>query len=202
MLPNRREFLIGVLLAAAGLAAWWYRSSAPPTSVPVPRSERAPDYIVDDLTALTMDALGRPQRRLATPRLRHFADDDSSELATPRLVLLEDNAPPWHLSAEQGWVLAGGNEVLLQGAVRAERARATGIEPVVMTTSAMLLLPDNDYAETERFVEIESGEDWITAVHGMQAWFGEDLRVRFFGRTRALLDVVEPKVAPATESSP
>jgi lipopolysaccharide export system protein LptC len=201
MLPSRRELLIGLLLAAAGLAAWWYRLSAPPEPTRVPSAERTPDYIVDDLTALTMDAFGRPQRRLATPRLRHFADDDSSELETPRLVLLDDDAPPWHVRSEWGWVLAAGNEVLLQGAVRAERASAPGIEPLTMTTSALLLLPDDDYAETDRFVEIENGDDWITAVHGMQAWFGEDMRVRFFGRTRALLDRVESSAAPASDSS-
>lgn len=201
MWPSRRELLIGVLLAAAGLAAWWSRMSAPPETARAPIAERTPDYVVDDLTALTMDALGRPQRRLATPRLRHFADDDSSELETPQLVLLDDDTPPWHVTAERGWVLAGGNEVLLQGAVRAERASAPGIEPVIMTTSALLLLPDDDYGETDRFVEIESGDDWVTAVHGMQVWFGEDMRVRLFGRTRALLDVVETTAATDSDIS-
>ncbi len=179
-----RELIVGAALALLGLFAWWYSTSFGPEPEPVPASARKPDYVVEDLVGVTMDANGRPARRLETPQLRHYPDDDSSELDAPRLLIFDDEAPPWRVRSERAWVSADGNEVLLEGAVRAERDAAPNLEPMLLVTSEMLLLPDSDYAETDHFAELERGNDWVTANDGLQLWFAEPMRIRLFGRTR------------------
>ena len=195
----RREIVIGVLLAATGLLAWWYRASLAPEPQAPPSAQRRPDFVVERLTAVTMDQLGKPERHLSTPELRHYPDDGSSELDTPVLTLFDPPAPPWRAQARSGWVSADGKEWLMQGPVRIERDAAPGFTPVVLTTSELLVLPDNEYAETDRFVELESRDDWVTAKDGMQAWFGQRMRVRFFGRTRARVALDETLAAPSAD---
>ena len=192
---TRREVVIVLLFAALGLLAWWYRTTidiAPDARAP---GERRPDYIVEDLSAVSMNEQGRPERRIHTPLLRHYPDDDSSELQSPVLWVLADDAPPWQANAEQAWVSADAEEILLQGQVTVEREGTAAVAPVRLKTSELLLLPDRDYAETDRFVEIESRDDWITATDGMRAWLGPPLRVRFFGRTR-IYDAPDPAPDP------
>lgn len=46
------------------------------------------------------------------------------------------------------------------------------------------MLHEVGYAETDRFVELERGEDWLTAVDGVQLWFERPMRSRYFGRVR------------------
>jgi len=179
-----RELIVGAALALLGLFAWWYSAAFGPEPEPVPASARKPDYVVEDLVGVTMDANGRPARRLETPQLRHYPDDDSSELDAPRLLIFDDEAPPWRVRSERAWASADGTEVLLEGAVRAERDAAPNLEPMLLITSEMLLLPDSDYAETSRFAELERGNDWVTANDGLQLWFAEPMRIRLFGRTR------------------
>lgn len=194
---SNRELYVGAVLALLALAAWWYSAAPVPAPEIVPASERKPDYVVDDLNGLTMDVSGRPSRRLETPQLRHFPDDGSSELDTPVLVVFDDEALPWRIRAEHGWVSADGDEILLQGAVRIERAAAANLESLVLVTSELLFLPDADYAETDRYAELERGEEWATAKDGMQIWLGEPMRLRLFGRTRMRFGVDEDSQVPA-----
>ncbi|KAA6186039.1 LPS export ABC transporter periplasmic protein LptC [Thiohalocapsa marina] len=201
-LSGRRPWLVGLLLAAAGLAAWWYRQPGPAPDTATATAGTTPDYVVEGLTAVTMDEFGRPQRRLTTPRLRHYAEADSSELDTPQLVLLEEGAPPWIVRSERGRVLDNGDEVVLQGAVRAERAAFGSNEAVTLTTSELLILPDVHYAESDQPVRLESGRDWIDASEGMRLWFAEPMRTQLFGRARALMHVAESATTPADAAVP
>lgn len=185
-----RELILGALLAALGLLAWWYSEALTPKPPLEPAAGRKPDYTAEEVTGVTMDLNGLPARRLETPRLRHYPDDGSTEFDTPSLWIFDAPAPPWRVRAERGWASAEGDELLLQGLVRAERDATDDLQPIVVTTSDMLLLPDAEYAETDRHVELERGQDRLSANDGMQLWFGEPMRIRLFGRTHAR---IEPK---------
>jgi len=197
MMLARREVAMALLLALSGALAWWLqREARPPPPAPEP-TERRPDYIVEGLSALTMDTAGRPDRRLTANELRHYPDDGSSELDDPRLLVYDDDAPPWQARADTGWINADGDEVLLQQRVRLERDATDTAAPLVLRTSEMLVLPETDYAETARFVEIDSGDDWVTAQHGMRAWLGEAVRVKLSGRVRARYGGPDPAAGEA-----
>jgi lipopolysaccharide export system protein LptC len=187
LFPTRRELSVGGLLVAIALLAWWYSATRTPESAVATDTQRRPDFVVENLTGVTMGMNGRPARLLATPLLRHYPDDQSSEMETPVMTVFSEDAPPWIISSERGWISADGDELLLQGAVRAERASAPGLAPMVLLSSEMLVLPEVDYAETDRFAELERGDDWVTARDGMQVWFGEQMRVKLFGRNRTRL---------------
>jgi lipopolysaccharide export system protein LptC len=179
-----REVLIALLLAAAGLAAWWYRGAHRPDVGPAVPQHGRPDYVVEQVAAVTMSEHGEPIRRLWAVELRHFPGDTGSELDAPVLRLLEPAQPDWVIRAERAWVSAEGDEVLLEGRVLADRAANADAPPTRIFTSELLVLDDAGYAETDRAVELERGEDWLTAVDGMQLWFKTPMRSRFFGRVR------------------
>ena len=187
LFPTRRELIVGGSLVAIALLAWWYSASRAPETAVATNAQRRPDYVVENLAGVTMGATGRPARLLATPLLQHYPDDESSEVETPVMTVFSEDAPPWVIRSERGWISADGDELLLQGAVRAERASAPDLAPMVLVSSEMLVLPDVDYAETDRFAELERGDDWVTAKDGMQVWFGEQMRVKLFGRNRTRL---------------
>lgn len=197
MTLSTRELLVALLLAAAGLAAWWYRGSQQLEPEPASRHQGRPDYVVEQVAAVMMSETGRPARRLQSPELRHYSGDAGSELDMPVLRLLEPDAPDWVIRAERAWFSADGAETLLEGPVHAERAAAAGEPPIRIHTSELLLLDGAGYAETDRFVEIERGEDWLTAVDGMQFWYQAPTRSRWFGRVRQRMAVAAAEPQPA-----
>lgn len=200
MTLSTRELVMAVALAAAGLAAWWYRAGGPPEVAPSVPQQGRPDYLVEQVAAVTMSADGEPLRRLRAPQLRHYAQDGGSELDAPVLRLLEPGQPEWVIRAEQAWVSATGEEVLLEGRVIAERAASIEQPSMRILTSELLLLEATGYAETDRFVELERGDDWLTAVEGMQLWLETPARSRFFGRVRQHLAFAEASAPRGTQA--
>lgn len=210
LLAQHRQRLLAVVLLLLGVLAWWVARQGP---VPEQRGRvsdaRQPDYVVDGLSARIFDQDGRLSRRVDAVQLRHYPQDDSTELDEPRLVLHvapeagsgdsgsgDFLAPPWHLRARHGWVASEGEQVILQGEVWASRAAAGSGERVEFRTSEIALFPSQEYAETDRFVAFETGTDRLTAVNGMRFWYGESQRARFIGRVRARILGESPAGSP------
>lgn len=185
-----------LLLVAGGLAWWWQRQPPPP--VPDASALRYPDFVVDGLRALTLDGNGHPSRRLWATQVRHYADDGSSELDRPVLVVFDQAAdgsplPPWIAHGNSGWITEAADEVLLQGDVVVERPAAT--PPLRLTSEELLVLPDFDYAETAAFARLTADPDWVTAASGLRVWFSEPMRAKLFGRVHASR-APQPAAAP------
>ena len=74
---------------------------------------------------------------------------------------------------------------MLEEDVWLRRAATAQSAPIELRTSELFILPEVDYAETGRFVEIKREQDWITGADGMRAWLGGTTRIQLFGRARA-----------------
>jgi lipopolysaccharide export system protein LptC len=184
-----RQRILTLVLALVGGAAWWQQSGQGPEPPRPVQRERQPDYTVERFSALVLDPAGQPARRLSAREMRHCADDDSSELDLPELILYRPDSPPWDIRSETGWVSGDGDRVLLHGQVSADREGRGDVRPIQLRTSEMLILPRLDYAETDMPVAIDSDADWLRST-GMQVWFADKaLRARFLGRARGRFDV-------------
>jgi lipopolysaccharide export system protein LptC len=179
---SARQRVLALVLTLVGGAAWWQQYGQPPEATPTGVRERRPDYTVDGLPATAMDTTGRPVRQLTADAMRHYSDDDSSELDRPVLILYRSDGPPWNIRSDTGWISGDRERVLLHGQVVADREGRGEARPVHLTTSELLVRPRQEYAETAMPVKLTSGEDWLTST-GMQAWYGESvMRARFLGR--------------------
>lgn len=192
--PTPRQIALALLLATIGAASWWWRAPPEPSADASIANDRQPDYTVEELLAVTMDAEGLPSRRLRAARLRHYPDD-TSELDAPRLWFRPPQAPSWNISAEHGWIGPAGEEVRLHGDVVAIRDGAADMPPVILQTSAIRVLPKTHDAQTDQFVEIVRATDWITAERGLEGQFGATPHLRLFGRVRARIHPA-PLAAP------
>jgi len=181
-----RSRILALILAAVAAFAWWKRPVVEPDDrQSAEPQQRQPDYTVDRFTATVMDDTGVPERRLTAWELRHYPDDDSTELEQPLLTLFKDAAPPWLVRSNTGWISADGAEVLMRGKVYIDRERSPTIRPVHLSTRELLVRPDEEYAETDRPIIATSQSDWLTSANGGRIWFGESLRIELAGSVRA-----------------
>lgn len=206
--PN--SLLVALLLASLGALVWWLNQLQPDDGQLELTHRREPDYVADRIRAVVMDEQGRPDRLLLAEQLRHYPNDDSSELDHPYMELYsDDGTPPWEVQSRRGHISADADEVRLIDAVTVDRAAAPGLKPFALRTSELLVRPDEHYAETDRFVYIVSNQDWVTA-NAMRAWFPDTgSRVKLLERVKGLFESREataqtppgPVASPSTSQS-
>jgi len=204
LMASSRQRLLLVLLAGLAAFAWWLGIPRDSGRVTEDLPSRQPDHQVEGLKITTMDEDGLPRRRLIAREARHYPGGEGSELDEPRLTLFTPTGPPWLLRSERGWVAEKGEEVRLLGAVFLDREATGESPPLRVETREVFIWPDDHYARTEHPLHAISGPDWLDSASGGEAWFGEDLRARLFGRV--LMEYgLQPKpepAGPATEETP
>ena len=199
-----RQRLLPVLLALLAILAWWLSLTreGPRLAQDAPPGE--PDQVVEGLRITTLDEAGRPQRRLVAREARHYPGGAGSELDAPRLTLFTAEGPPWRLKSERGWVAEEAAEIRLRGEVFLDREAWRDSPPVQITTQELQVWPQEHYGRTQTPLRATRGADWLTSVGGGEAWFGETLRARLFGRVSLEFhpppraDSAPPEASPLT----
>ena len=187
-----RQGVATILLGLLAAVAWWLLESQPEQAeVPVTRS-RAPDYLASDIDAVQTGEDGRPSRRLVAREMRQYVDEDLVELDLPRLTVMQVDSPPWNAESLRGLLLSGGEEVRLLDDVRLHRRAAPGRRGVLLTTDALTIWPEREYAQGDRPVRIDSDLDWVTG-EGIRIWYSKPAHTEIGGRAHIY---IAPDAAP------
>lgn len=167
-----RIFAVIALIGLAALSAWLLETVKSEREPIAKARPHTPDYTLENFTASAMDIRGKLHDRLQAQIMLHYPDDDSSELTKPHIELYRQDAPPWRVDAEKGWVYSKGELVLLQDDVFIERDAVSKDGPLHIVTRDVRVRPKDKYAETDQPVAILQGTARIDAV-GMRAYFQE-----------------------------
>ncbi len=160
-------FPLSIMLALAALTFWLRYVTEFSDESRDWKSRHDPDYVISDAVLRKLDATGRLQYTLNAREVRHYPDDETTELATPRLVHLDLKKPTVTVTADRGHLSKRGEQVDLYGNVRVVRAATPTEAAMIVTTTELTVLPDDEKAFTKKPVEINQGNSWIKAV-GMQ----------------------------------
>lgn len=178
---NLLTYLV-LVLAAVG-TAWMSKRFAAPDE---PRESKQPgqiDYYSRNIHRVTSDVTGQRRNILQAEKLTHYHDDDHSELDHPVLTLFSAGGPPWVITGERGTVSSKSTDVFLEGPVLVTREADRKGRTFRAETSNVRVKPDEDYGETEDFVQIVTPPDELSGI-GMQVHFGKVLRVTVLSSVR------------------
>lgn len=137
----------------AAMSSWLLnavRSSL--TEAPSTPQQHYPDYYFKNFSLTVTDKQGLLARRLDGAFMVHYADDDTADVDRPVLTTFKLNQPNWRLDAQTGWVGPDAGLVQLRGDVT--MGRRGDNSNLTIKTPALLVFPENDYAQTEERVVI------------------------------------------------
>ena len=183
-------FPLSLMLALASLTFWLRYATEMPEIRHDGKNRHDPDFIVSDGTLRKIDATGRLQSTLQASEIRHYPDDDSSDLTKPRLTYLYTTRPNVSIAAERGHSNKGGQQVDLYDKVQITRAASDKGEEMNGYTEHLTVLPDDEKAYTKNPVLITQGKSWVKGV-GMQA----DTRAQTYVLESQAVAVLESKSA-------
>lgn len=160
-------FPLSVLLTLAALTFWLRYATELPEERHDGKHRHDPDYIVSGAVLRKLDANGLLKYTLKAADIRHYPDDDSTDMREPHIVFLHPTRPPITVSAARGHANADGEQVDFYDNVRVERGPTKKDEALIATMPQLTVLPDDDRAYTKSPVLITQGKSWIKGV-GMQ----------------------------------
>ena len=167
---------------------WWLSESSRVDDSASEDASRRPDYYLRSFENTIHDESGKPSRMLSGTEMRHYPDDDSTELDNPHLILIDDDGARWTVNAEGGKLSGDGNILLLDGKVEIEKGAHQGIVPIRIETSDLLIYPERNLAETGAEIRITSGDNWIHST-GMKVWFQSPARIRLLSNVRGQYEI-------------
>ena len=160
-------FPLSLLLALAGLTFWLRYATELPSERHDGKNRHDPDYIVTQATLRKLDLTGALTYSIKSTEIRHYPDDDTTDLLKPDVIFLHDKKPPVTLSAERGHVKKAGKQVDLYGDVRITRIASAKDPAITAYTPELTVFPDDEKAFTKSPVLITQGNSWLKGV-GMQ----------------------------------
>ena len=189
-LSTTRMFPLLLMLALAGLTFWLERIVREEEGVHPSERRHDPDYIVENLLHTRYNAQGAVESTLAAAKMLHYPDDDSTELAAPRVVQTKPNEPRMTLTSDRGTLSQDGEEVFLYGNVLVVREASLERPEQRMRTSLMHVVRSGSVIRTDRDVVVTE-EGRVLSGRGME--YRNDSRELF------LRDRVRGRFEPKTK---
>ena len=189
------SFPLLLLAALAALTFWLDRVVQPPARATDATTRHDPDYIVDNLSAVRTNESGNAAYTLAASRMVHYPDDDTTFLTQPRFVSYRSKQAPLTITASEGLVSSNGENVYFKNDVKVTRAAYAEHSEMVMTTTYLHVIPDDNIAKTDRPVTITDAATVVNAV-GLEL-NGETRVLKLFSQVRGTYD---PNKAPKSDA--
>ncbi len=120
------------------------------------------DYYLNDFSVTALNEQGQPQHRLQASQLSHFSNGVQTTLQQPTMEVYRQGKVEWRVVAERGELDQERDEVLLQGKV--ELLQPAGTTPLQLTTSSLLIQPQQGRAETDQPVTLIQAKNRIDAI--------------------------------------
>lgn len=167
---NSRQAGLFALLLLVVIGTGWFLDKQSVNRLPASVSETGPDSFVKDINLAVMDEQGQLKYRLRAGHMTHFPNEDMVRLTQPDIDVVHTDGAVWHILAEHGEAATAGDRIWLLGPVDIRRPGTAADNAIHVSTSDLLVKPEEELAETDKAATI-TGERFVINALGMKAYF-------------------------------
>lgn len=160
-MKNYSLFPLAVLALMAALTFWLEAATRTAPTVDSSKSRHDPDFIVSDFTLKKISPQGKLLHVLDAREMRHFPDDDTTEVTQPKLLYL-GGVLPLHLQSQRANLSKDGKTALLRDQVFGSRDAGRDTPLMTFATERLTVIPDDETAATDEFVTLTHGKSKST----------------------------------------
>ena len=160
-------FPVVILSLLALLTAWINHIVQAPQAKLDGSNRHDPDYLMNNFVTTQTDVNGRLRYKLAAAEMKHFPDDDTTNLVQPHYTQFNVGKPYTQVEALRGYVARDGKQVQLVDKVKITRQAFAGKGEMTVETEYLNILPDEDLVRTEKPVVIRQAPNTVIYATGM-----------------------------------
>jgi lipopolysaccharide export system protein LptC len=122
------------------------------------------DFVIENVTATTLNEQGQPRFTLAASKMWHYPDDNATYLQAPLFTSLNPDGSKVVATAQTGKVLNNGDEVFLYDDVKVVQANLVTQSENILTTDFLHLRPKLNQADSNQAVTLSNPTTVIHAI--------------------------------------
>lgn len=157
-----------VLLSTLALLTFWINQTVQPPAPKLDGSSRHdPDYIVSNFVTTQTDINGDLRYKLAAIEMKHYPDDDTTNLQHPRYTQYAVNKPYTQVEGLRGYVSSNGEEVQIFDNVKVTRQAFEEKGEMTLETDYLNIRPNEELVQTQSPVVIRQAPKTVIYATGM-----------------------------------
>jgi lipopolysaccharide export system protein LptC len=157
-----------VLLSLLAAVTFWINVTVQPVEPKLDGSSRHdPDYIVSNFVTTQTDANGDLRYKLAAAEMKHFPDNDTTNLLKPRYTQFAVNKPYTQVEGLRGYVSSNGDIVEIVDQVVVTRQAFADKGEMTLETDYLNIRPNEELVQTTSPVVIRQAPKTVIHATGM-----------------------------------
>lgn len=161
--PYIRNISILFFIAAALSGSFYLSSHLQSIPVKMVNEPAYADGFMEDVVAIRMNENGTPKSTLYSPKLVHFAQNNSTRLTSPHFVILPNIGNSWDIYANHGVSDNGVKTLYLWGEVKLHQAKGRYNKETTILTTSLTVYPEENTAKTDQAVQLIQNDSTINA---------------------------------------
>ncbi len=154
------SFMLTLAVAAAVFMTLFNRDTAPPTHT----DSTLPDAYMENVTAIILDKVGKVSMKIMTPRMVHYAQDDTTDFVDPQLTLYHKSPNPWFITSRTAKANHGIDRVVFHDDVTIHHPADFNNPATVIKTASLTVHTNAKTAETAELITMTQPNSIMKAV--------------------------------------
>jgi len=197
-MPSRSTILFPLLLLSvlALLTLWIDHTVKAPEKKPDGSDRHDPDYILRNFTTTRTDNLGNLRYILKASQMKHYPDDDSTDLLKPHFGQYAIDKPYTQVEGDRGFVSSDGEIVEFMNNVKVTRDAFGDRGEMNVYTEYLKVMPDLERSTTDQPVMITQAPKTVIYATGM-IYDKKQQTMELLSRVKVHYEHPEDRPAPA-----
>jgi lipopolysaccharide export system protein LptC len=122
-----------------------------------------PDAVMENVVATIINQAGNPSLKIESPKMTHYAANDTTDIETPRITIYRQSPEPWYIHSTYAKATQGLDQIYFWDNVIIHHISDVSNPATTMTTTTLTVFPDKQIAQTNDHVILTQPD---TTIHG------------------------------------
>lgn len=168
MLTLKNTFTSFLLILAVGLTSWSILLGKKSDALKPTNSPNEPDAYMENVNATILNKEGLPSMKIESPKMIHYADNDTTRISQPHITVYRQSPEPWYINSDFARATQGVDQILFWSNVVIHHAKDIDNPTTTMTTTSLTVFPNRQLASTDEAITVTQPDATVHAI-GMLA---------------------------------